>query len=162
MTHFELTFHIRELPAALVDDLLDEYDCITGGDHGGRDLITLTASGSSCVGAAKDAMMRLIAQGLSVERMQEDLASRVEIAERLGVTRQAVGNWVRGDRVEGFPARFNEVAGGVWLWCDVARWAVAHHRFEADGIEWPTRQDHDLVNGWITTQVGAPLLSWSE
>ena len=157
MIDFELTFHLRELPASIVDDLLDKFDCITGTDHEGQDFITLTAPGSSCVRAAKDAMMRLISQGLTVERMQEDLASRVEIAERLEVTRQAVGNWVRGDRAGGFPARFNEVAGGVWLWGDVARWALAHHRYEAGGIEWPTRQDHDLVNGWIATQGQSPF-----
>jgi hypothetical protein len=158
MTDFELTFHIRELPELLVDDLLDKFDCITGTDHSGQDFITLTASSSSCVKAAKDTMMRLVTMGLSVERMQEDLASRAEIAERLSVTRQAVGNWVRGERADGFPAPFNEVAGGVWLWGDVARWAVAHDRYDADGIDWPTRDDHDLVNGWITTQGQSPFM----
>ena len=94
--------------------------------------------------------------GLVVLRLREDLASRNDIAERLGVTRQAVGNWVRGDRGSGFPPPYNDVCGGIWLRGDIVRWAEAHGAHDAMGVGFPERQDHDRVNGWLSDGSAVP------
>lgn len=55
-----------------------------------------------------------------VNRLVEDLATKVDIAKRCEATLRAVGLWVRGERHgrTPFPARFNRVARGVWLWSE--------------------------------------------
>jgi len=150
MSTYEVTFDVVEVPDDLADDLLDRFDCLIGTHHGGQDYVTITATGGDCVAAAKAMTTQLQLLGLVVLRLREDLASRNDIAERLGVTRQAVGNWVRGDRGSGFPPPYNDVCGGIWLWGDIVRWAEAHGAYDAMGVGFPERQDHDRVNGWLS------------
>lgn len=149
MKSYELTFHVAEVPDDLADDLLDRLDCVLGEDHGGQPYLTVTADGADCFSAAQAMTTRLHLMGMIVQRLQEDLANRSEIAERLGVTRQAVSNWVRGQRGDDFPAPSNDVAGGVWLWGDVGRWAESHGSCDANGMNYPTREDYDRINGWL-------------
>ena len=75
--------------------------------------------------------------GLVVLRLREDLASRNDIAERLGVTRQAVGNWSAETRGSGFSPPYNDVCGGIWLWGDIVGWAEAHGAYDALGVGLP-------------------------
>ena len=157
MKNYELTFNVVEVPDKLADELLDQFDCAIGEYHGGQQYITITADGDDCFSAAKAMTTRLQALGMIVQRLQEDLVSRNEIADRVGVTRQAVSNWVRGQRGKGFPAPSNDVAGGVWLWGDIARWAEAHGSYDANGMNYPWRADYDRVNGWLVDGcAGAP------
>jgi predicted XRE-type DNA-binding protein len=159
MKSYELTFHVAEIPANLADDLLDRFDCVIGEDHGGQPYITITADGADCVSAAKAMTTQLQLLGMIVQRLEEDLANRNEIAERLGVTRQAVSNWVRGQRGSDFPAPTNDVAGGVWLWGDVARWAETHGSYDTNGMNYPFRADYDRVNGWLVDGCMVPAAS---
>lgn len=161
MNSYELTFHVAEIPAHLADELLDRYDCVIGEDHGGRQYITITAEGVNCVGAAKAMTTQLQSLGMIVQRLEEDLANRNELAERLDVTRQAVGNWVRGERGSDFPPPANDVAGGVWLWGDIARWAEDHGAYDTNGMSYPSRADYDRINGWLVDgcMVAPPVTS---
>jgi hypothetical protein len=149
MKNYELTFHVAEIPDVLADDLLDRFDCVIGADHGGQQYVTITAGGDNCLAAAKAMTTQLQTLGMIVHRLQEDLANRNEIAERLGVTRQAVSNWVRGQRGDGFPTPSNDVAGGVWLWGEVALWAEDHSSYDTNAMNYPSRADYDRINGWL-------------
>jgi len=166
LNNYELTFHVAEIPDDLADDLLDRLDCVIGADHGGQQYITITADGVTCFAAAKAMTTQLHTLGMIVHRLQEDLVNRNEIAERLGVTRQAVSNWVRGQRGDSFPTPGNDVAGGVWLWADVARWAQVHSSYDTHGMNYPSRADYDRINGWLVdgcmVASPAPSKGWLE
>jgi biotin operon repressor len=164
MKNYELTFHVAEVPDQVADRLLDRFDCVIGEDHGGQQYITITAEGKDCFAAAQAMTTQLHTMGMIVHRLQEDLANRNEIAERLGVTRQAVGNWVRRQRGDGFPIPSNDVAGGVWLWGEVARWAEGHNSYDTNGMSYPTREDYDRINGWLVNDciALAPHQRWLE
>lgn len=75
--------------------------------------------------------------GLVVLRLREDLASRNDIGERLGVTRQAVGNWSAETSGSGIPLPYNDVCGGIWLWGDIVGWAEARGAYDAMGVGLP-------------------------
>lgn len=153
---YEITFIVDEVPDHLVDRLIDTYDATTGHDHAGRAFITLLAQGPDFMSAAKAMYTRLQTYGLCIQRASTDLASRSDIATRLGVTRQAVFNWTKGSRLDAFPHPANAVSGGVWLWGDVYRWAVQHGVTEDLGIDYPTQDDLDLLNGWIVGRCRDP------
>lgn len=153
MTDFELTFVVSSLTEELVEELYDQdLDVFAGHDFADRPYLTVTAPGRSAPAAAKAALTLLNTLGLEVEFVQHDLVNRTAIAERLAVTRAAVGQWVSGKRGAGdppFPAPFNDAAGGVWLWGDVERWAEATGRAELSGLAYPTRGELDKINAFI-------------
>lgn len=61
----------------------------------------------------------------------EDLVSGAEIGRRLGVSREAVRKWAKGDR--DFPAPLARVGRSVvWDWRVVRRWAE-HHGYSVRG-----------------------------
>lgn len=148
MLEFELTFMLEELSDDVADKLLDSFDCVTGIDHDGRGYITLSEFGIDAQSAATKAAMALRGYGLRPMRLQPDLVGRAEIAERAGVTPQAVGNWVRGDRyrADRFPAMFSEAAGGVWLWGDVLDWLHQRGMCTEETLRYPTLNDVDRLN----------------
>lgn len=147
MADYELTFITHALEEPVIEDLLNTFDCITGETHGGSEFITITAAGRSAVEAAKSMHMELAKRGVMVERLEPDLVSRRDIAERLQVETQAVGNWIRGDRRASFPHPYHEVANGVWLWTDVVEWSRRARGVDpADGLQFPTREEIDEVN----------------
>jgi len=63
--------------------------------------------------------------GLRPVRIEPDpLVSATDIAERSGLTRAAVSNYVKGNRGHGFPvpvARF-DTTSPLWKWTEVMRW----------------------------------------
>ena len=71
------------------------------------------------------ALQSVCQAGLLPLRIEPDpLVSAAEIAERTGLSRQAVTNYVKGQRGKGFPvpvARF-DTASPLWRWLEVARW----------------------------------------
>ena len=107
--------------------------------------------------AARTSLTHLQTLGLRVQRAVPDLLTRADIADRLGVTRQAVQNWIKGARQEDFPRALNPVNGGVWLWHDVRGWALANGRLADHGVESPTVDQIDTLNAWI---VGCRNASW--
>lgn len=152
MFDFEYTFIVEPISEELEDQLLDEFDCLPGTDHSGRSYITITTPGANAVDAAKNMHMLLLARGIHVQRVEHDLVTRSEIADRLQKTRQAVGNWIRGTRqaaTKSFPETFNDTAGGVWLWGDVVSWVRQLEIDPAPGFDFPTREDLDSINACI-------------
>ncbi|BAH55617.1 hypothetical protein MLGJGCBP_02013 [Rhodococcus sp. T7] len=155
-TEFELIFVTPEVSGpgdtriAAVEELLD----IVVESHSGLTLATVTAEGDDAVTAALDAAAVLSSRGLPVVRSYPDLVTRQDIADRAEVSRQAVGNWVRGDRMQSdpFPAPVNLVGGGAWLWGDVVAW-LRRQDYKIDDIEFPSMDDHVRIDAAL---VGAP------
>src|SRR5690606_41718910 len=73
--------------------------------------------------------------GCTVDRLQEDLVDRGEIAARVGITRQAVGHWINRVYEVPFPAPAHHVPGPVWLWGDIVRWRSEEHTSELQSRE---------------------------
>lgn len=149
MAQFELIFVIPDVtdPADSRIAKAEEQLDIVVEAHSGLALATVTADGVDAVDAATNAAAILEACGLCPVRSHPDLVTRQDIADRAEVSRQAVGNWVRGDRIRSdpFPAPTNLVGGGVWLWGDVVEW-LRRHGHEIEQIGLPSLDDHTRID----------------
>ncbi len=88
------------------------------------DLEIQAASPEAAVRAAVHLVETTVA-GATVSRVSLDLVAAADIAERVGVSRQAVANWAAGRRSgKAFPAPLGTLAGGtrVWSWSAVLPW----------------------------------------
>jgi predicted DNA-binding transcriptional regulator AlpA len=66
----------------------------------------------------------------------DDLVSANAIAERSGMSRQAVRLWTRGERGEGFPAPVTKVGESlVWSWASVAEWLQGRGKAEGSRVD---------------------------
>lgn len=144
-TDFEIAFVIPELTDAFdprVAQVEEAMDIVVS-SHSGLAVATVIAVGSGAVAAGCAASTILSSRGLPPQRTYPDFVSRQDIADRLDVSRQAVGNWVRGERHQAhpFPGPVNMVAGGVWLWGDVVVWLRRTGR-DSDDLGFPTLDDH--------------------
>lgn len=87
-------------------------------------------------------------------RLDRDLVSTTDIADRLGVSREAVRKWVVGERVagQGFPMPVGTVSHGtrVWEWAAVHEWLVTHKRISVEDTPIPPD---------VATQFEAQLLA---
>ncbi|MBJ7451750.1 MAG: hypothetical protein JHC71_06645 [Blastococcus sp.] len=150
MGAYELIFEVEELAEETQDVVYEHFDALISG-HGRTNLVTLTAEGPTAASAARLAVAQLTALGVRPYRMVEDLATRAEIARRLNVAAQAVGQWIRGERRADFPfpEPYNRAGGGVWLWSDVASWVakvpdLAKHA--EPGLSFPRLEDYTVIN----------------
>ncbi|MFC8528401.1 hypothetical protein [Nocardia sp. NPDC057227] len=146
---FELIFEVPEVsgPGDPRIEQVEEHLDIVVQSHSGLTLATVTADGAEVLAAALNAAHILAVCGLRPVRSHPDLVTRQDIAERAEVTRQAVGNWVRGERLrtDPFPVPANLVGGGVWLWGDVVAW-LRRQGHETDDLEFPSLSDHTRID----------------
>lgn len=133
--------------------------------HGSVTTVTLTADGNDCVGAALAAINTLRKAGVEPTRLVDNVVSRSEIARRMGVTPQSVGQWIRGERhpESTFPAPYILTDGGLWLWGEVAT-ALAKRGEEVEGMGYPNRRDIQVIGGILAAnttvaEAGPQLLS---
>jgi hypothetical protein len=128
--------------------------------HGDLTLITTLVNAANAVEAGVAAARAIDASGIRVQRTYQDLVSRQDVADRLNVTRQAVGNWVRGDRHDEtpFPAPASLVAGGAWLWGDVAAWARSQG-YDLGDADYPTLKDHARLDLLIANHIQSVTVS---
>ncbi|HVR75273.1 MAG TPA: hypothetical protein VMT52_13130 [Planctomycetota bacterium] len=79
--------------------------------------------------AAMDSAIRQIAEaGLRVSHIEPpELVTQTEIAERAGITRQAVSKYVSMQESGSFPAPASRVttSSPLWRWTEVSKWLVA-------------------------------------
>lgn len=159
LTDFELIFVIPDVSGPGDERIAaaEEHLDIVVESHSGLTLATVTAEGADSVAAALAAAAVLSACGLPPVRSYPDLVTRQDIADRAEVSRQAVGNWVRGERIQSdpFPAPVNFVGGGAWLWGDVAAWLRRHDR-GADEMEFPSIDDHARIDSRLLNEPNAP------
>lgn len=154
LTAYEFVFVIPDVDAVgdprleaaqgRLDDLVVEA-------HGGLTLATVSAEGVDAVEAGRRVAVELTACGLPPERTHPDLVTRQEIADRVDMTRQAVGNWVRRERhhADPFPIPVHLVGGGVWLWGEVVEWLRRSGRDIDEGIEFPSIDEHIRIDALL-------------
>ncbi|QZH66920.1 helix-turn-helix transcriptional regulator [Mycolicibacterium farcinogenes] len=161
--NFEIAFVVEDIddPADeridRVAELLPNFVLTSYGD---LMVATVLVRAADAVEAGVFAAKAIESSGIRVLRTYQDLVTRQDIAERIGVTRQAVGNWVRGERHEDtpFPSAVSHVAGGIWLWGDVAAWARAHH-YSVDDALFPSLSEHTRLDLLIAAGVRAVTVS---
>lgn len=75
--------------------------------------------------------------GAKVERVEPDhLVSLSDIAERSGLTRQAISLYTRAERGSGFPNPVARVTSNspLWDWLEVTEWLHAHARIDREAV----------------------------
>lgn len=156
---FEIAFVIPEFTDAFDPRVsrVEEAMEVVASSHGGLSIATVIATGGDAVAAGRAASATLSSCGLPPQRTYPDLVSRQDIADRLEVSRQAVGNWVRGERHQSlpFPGPVHRVAGGVWLWGDVADRLRRTGRNVADDLYFPTIEDHAQLDSLLANGTSA-------
>lgn len=150
MELYELRFEIDEADEEAYEAVEEVFDIVVA-THGKT--VYLTAELDDCtsaISAARKAILVLTAAGIRIRRLCEDLVTRADIAERTGMTRQAVGQWIRGERRaadgQAFPEPYYPVAGGVWLWGEVNAWLQRTGINCEDDTAYPDRCDYAVVN----------------
>ena len=155
---FEIAFVIPEFTDAFDPRVpgVEEAMEVVVSKHGGLSIATVIATGGD-VAAGRAASATLSSCGLPPQRTYPDLVSRQDITDRLEVSRQAVGNWVRGERHQSlpFPGPVHRVAGGVWLWGDVADRLRRTGRNVADDLYFPTLEDHAQLDSLLANGTSA-------
>lgn len=101
--NFEWSFIVSSVdgPGDERIDRLDKRADAFVSSHGDLTKVTVTSEGGpTAVEAAHTALRHLRDSGFEVVRTSPDYVSRSDIAERAGVTRQAVTHWFGGKRRE--------------------------------------------------------------
>jgi len=156
-TPYELSFEVAELPEAVEDAICDAFDAVVA-THSGVTTVTFEATGDTCVEAAITASHKFRDLGASPIRLVDDVVTRTEIARRAGVTPQAVGQWIRGERHADsqFPAPFILTGGGLWLWGEVVEALAERGLILNEGVRYPTRRDSQLIGGTLAKRMSKP------
>lgn len=147
---FEFGFEI-EAPSESQEDSLMAF----GGAlscFGGRYIVSVSREGSSATMAAVEAYKELIGEGIKVIRIDPDYVTRAEIAERFGVSAQAVGLWCRGERNSSKPFPKPSVSSSgatLWIWSDIVYWARSVGKPIDEGMEYLSRDDMLFIDGRI-------------
>lgn len=157
MTAYEIIFQTESLDESVIDSIYNTFEALVS-DHAGLTRLTLTASGVSVMDATQAAVTQLLHLGVHVKHVTEDLVTRRDIADRLQMSSQGVGLWVRGERHadDPFPDPCHAVAGGIWLWGDVVAWLRRQSIPVDEGIEFPSRADHARISAWLMGMDLAP------
>ena len=138
----------RYVFAVIVDGLDSSDDRVVDAVDAHPELVLLTdvdgvitlhveiegASSESAIRAAAH-LIESELRGVSVRQIDLDLVAATDIAERVGVSRQAVTNWATGKRNgDAFPPPIGHVAGGtrIWPWSVVLPWLVASGHASGD------------------------------
>lgn len=152
---FEIIYVVRDLDGAFDPriEAMEHVDAVFE-SHAGLNLATLTVEGHTRGWSAAFGGANLLKEaGFEVVRTYPDMVDRAEIAERAQVTRQAVGNWARGERHGDtyFPSPVNLASGGLWLWKDVADWLRGRQLLDDDGLDYPSLSDHAHVDAMLSS-----------
>ena len=89
---------------------------------------------SKAVSSAYEDVMRT---GAKVERVEPDyLVSLSDIAERSGLTRQAISLYARAERGSAFPNPVARVTSNspLWDWLEVSEWLHAHAKIDREAV----------------------------
>lgn len=112
----------------------------------------------SLADAISSAMRDVRAAGAEVLRVEPDhLVNLSDIAERSGLTRQAVANYASGKRGEGFPAPAACVTTDhpLYDWVEVAQWLVEQKKLDQADVEraWVIKAFNDeLAHGEVEAE----------
>lgn len=159
MPAFEMTFELPALSDAAEDGVVAMLDA-TIAEHLGVLTATVLVDAPDCVAGARAVLAALGELGVVPLRLIDDLVTRSQIAERAGVTRQAVTNWVGGARqtATAFPAPYVLTGGGLWLWGEVLDYLRAIGIAVDENAAFPTRREAELIGGLIAAQSAEALV----
>lgn len=162
MAGFELIFEVPAMTDDLEDRIADRLDAVIA-VHMGVVTVTVEVDAPDAVSAARATVNSLVALGVRPLRLIDDLVTRSQIAERLGVTRQAVSLWVSGAReaVAGFPAPYVTTSGGLWRWGEIVEAYAASGRVLDDGVRYPSRRDAQIIGGIVASHAPATGDVWA-
>ena len=161
-TSYELSFELMEVTDDVEDAIAERFDSLIA-THAGITTVTLTATGDTCLQVALTSVGHLRALGTNPLRLVDDLVTRGDIAARAGVTPQAVGLWIRGERHAdvSFPAPYVLAGGGLWLWGEVVGALTDRGIALDEGVAYPTRRDIQLIGGAIVRMEAQDAAGWS-
>ena len=127
MAVYSFSIVVRALSEEQAFDVFDLDDCVGGGATSGIPYVGFEVDTDMPETALDRAIEGLRSLGLEPERIDMDLVNASAIAERVGVSRQAVRHWSEGERAEGFPSPFSSSNGQrIWRWSDVFAWLRAN------------------------------------
>ncbi len=89
---------------------------------------------SKAVATAYDGMLKT---GAKIERVEPDyLVSLSDIAERSGLTRQAISLYTKAKRGSGFPNPIARITSNspLWDWLEVAKWLHAQSKINFEAV----------------------------
>lgn len=114
--------------------------------------VTFLLDGPNAVAAAANAIseLQLKLPDTKAVMARRDLVNTSDIAERVGVTREGVRNWVEGKRRSGgFPHPLADPGGQkVWEWSHVNAWLAANLGL-GDGNQYPTHCELGEIDAFI-------------
>ncbi|WP_432789286.1 hypothetical protein QYM46_13190 [Brevibacterium sp. K11IcPPYGO002] len=155
---FRFKFRVRNLTSEAEDDLAESSEMYFS-QHMGVDFIICYEHGEDAVLTARQTIAKLRNHYVRVERLEPDLVTRAEIADRANVKRQAVSLWVTGQRKAGFPFPAVSYGGGLWYWPDVEAWLVTNDVAMHIDERQPSMAEIDTVNDFLNQQTALP--DWS-
>jgi len=99
----------------------------------GHIILDFAREANSLEDAISSAVENVTNAGAKVDRVEPDpLVSLIEIAARSGLTRQAITNYVKGDRGKDFPAPVARITANssLWDWATVAKWMFENKQID--------------------------------
>lgn len=148
MSLYELLFEIHDPAESALEQVEAEFGLLYD-RHGSVDHLAVWVHAQSTLDGAKAVADCLDRAGIQAIHLLEDLVTRQDIADRLNTSRQAVGNWVRGNRRDNSFLTYYLVAGGVWLWGEVVEWC-GNNGISVAYAKQPTGDDVVTINHWIS------------
>lgn len=144
---FEFRFSLVATSEQSIEAIDREFDALFS-INGDRDYITLLARGSDAVDTALATSRRLGQLGSDAERLEPDFVTSSEIADRLGVRRQAVQLWSTGRRRDNFPRPRIVAATSLWYWPEVVEWSRLEQAVPdpSEDIYYPSFDDTSVIN----------------
>lgn len=127
MTEYVYSIIVRDISEEQAFAVIDLPGALGAGSVGGLPYVEFEATTDMPDAAVDTALRALRGMGLEPLRLDVDLVNIAGIAERTGVSRQAVRMWIEGERRRDFPLPYS-ASGGLrtWLWSDVHPWLVAN------------------------------------
>lgn len=158
---------IRNIDLADEDvlDCLAEMDNISLETRSGLGILTVFVdAGQDVVHAVTDAahLVSTKIPGVVVVRVHPDLVTASEIAQRVGVSREAVRKWTHSTKVT-FPVQFDNLGAGqkVWRWVEVVTWLKASKQIDMDE-DLPTVEQIAEIDSCLAGVLDQTSREWKE
>jgi hypothetical protein len=139
MDEYELSFVTTPINEEVEDLLLERGYFLER--HGRLTLVSVDGQGRDGYRVARDEAAKLEELGVRIERLDLDLVTKSQIADRAEVSKQAVQGWTSKAT---FPKPHTAVNGPLWAWSDVVPWLREVRAY--DGPSAPSVRDIDYFN----------------
>lgn len=146
MNHtYELTYITNPIEGDALDAVLATGEVVLA-CHGGLHFASMDVEAQTAIEAAQRGAEWLSSRDVFVLRLDHDLVTQAEIANRAEVTPSAVSQWVNGKHdPNGFPTPYAWARGGLWAWGDVLEWLQVQRRDDS-GVIAPRPSEVDQFN----------------